>query len=452
MSHNHKQFISRIAVATFVGILVSASVPTLTGAVSAATVVSSTSSKTAPGQPKFGQSGPAVVALQTAIIKNGFTLRGGANGKFDARTRTVLRTFQRVVGLRVTGVVDQATARVLKLDSSNIQQGQTVSMPAAAPAQTGPFVKRLPKPGTGSHDVVIVQNALMASGVKVAGGADGIFGRSTTRAIRAFQTARGLQATGRLDQQTAIALGVMAAPVVPAVAAPAATTAPAPSNGQFVSKLPVRGQRGTDVVIVQSALIAAGITVKGGADGIFGGATTAAISEFQKRNGFAVSGRLDERTAIRLGVMASPTTQLAVFPVQGPCSFSNTWQAPRGDRKHEGVDIIAAEGNLIYAVADGTITVKYDAARHTRSGNGLRLTTADGTYFVYAHLQRFADGISVGTTVKAGQVIGYNGKTGNTSTPHLHFEIHPGGGAAIDPTPAVAAVNACHITTPLPAP
>lgn len=452
MSHNHKQFITRIAVAAFVGILVSASVPTLTGAVSAATVVSSTSSKTAPGQPKFGQSGPAVVALQTAIIKNGFTLKGGATGTFDARTRTVLRTFQKVVGLKVTGVVDQDTARVLKLNESNTPQGKTVSMPASAPAQTGPFVKRLPKPGTGSHDVVIVQNALMASGVTVAGGADGIFGKSTTRAIRAFQKARGLQASGKLDQQTAIALGVMAAPVTPAVAAPSTTTAPASSTGQFVANLPVRGQRGNDVVIVQSALIAAGIAIKGGADGIFGGATTAAISEFQKRNGFAVNGRLDERTAIRLGVMAAPSTQLAVFPVQGPCSFSNTWQAPRGDRKHEGVDIIAAEGNLIYAVADGTITVKYDAARHTRSGNGLRLTTSDGTYFVYAHLQRFADGINVGTTVKAGQVIGYNGKTGNTSTPHLHFEIHPRGGAAVDPTAAVAAVNGCHITTPLPIP
>ncbi|MEY3805277.1 MAG: putative peptidoglycan binding domain, partial [Actinomycetota bacterium] len=84
------------------GVLVSAAVPTLTTTASAATVVSSTSSKTAPGQPKLGQSGPAVVALQQAIMRNGFTLTGGATGKFDARTQRVLKTFQKVVGLRVT--------------------------------------------------------------------------------------------------------------------------------------------------------------------------------------------------------------------------------------------------------------------------------------------------------------------------------------------------------------
>ena len=77
---------------------------------------------------------------------------------------------------------------------------------------------------------------------------------------------------------------------------------------------------------------------------------------------------------------------------------------------------------------------------------------ADGTYFFYGHMLRLADGITVGTKVKAGQVVGYNGKTGGTNTPHLHFEIHPFGGAAIDPTAAVDAVNACGVTTPLPIP
>ena len=238
----------------------------------------------------------------------------------------------------------------------------------------------------------------------------------------------------------------MAPPVAVAAANP---TSPSSTH---VTALPQRGHRSNDVVIVQSALIAAGIVVRGGADGIFGGATAMAISQFQRQHGFAATGRLDERTALKLGVIAPPAVQLAVFPVQGPCSFSNTWHAPRGDRKHLGVDIIAKEGNLIYAVADGTITRVYNAATSKLAGNGVRLTTADGTYFFYGHFQRVADGITVGTQVKAGQVIGYNGKTGNTSTPHLHFEIHPQGGPAIDPTSAVAAVNACHLTAPLPIP
>lgn len=439
-------------------VVAASALPGFTAQAATTSVVASAPARTAPGQPKFGESGPAVVAVQNAILRNGFTLRGGATGKFDARTRTVLRTFQRVVGLKVTGVVDAATARALKLSTATQAAPASpapVATPVAAQPSSGPFITKLPKRGSGSKSVVIVQKALIAAGVHVAGGADGIFGAATTRAISTFQSANNIKATGRLDQQTAIALGVMAPPVAVAVAPTpesASATAPATTSSAHVTALPQRGHRSNDVVIVQSALIAAGIIVKGGADGIFGGATAMAISQFQKQHGFAATGRLDERTALKLGVIAPPAVQLAVFPVQGPCSFSNTWHAPRGDRKHLGVDIIANEGNLIYAVADGTITRVYNAATSKLAGNGVRLTTADGTYFFYGHFQRVADGITVGTQVKAGQVIGYNGKTGNTSTPHLHFEIHPQGGPAIDPTSAVAAVNACHVTTPLPIP
>ena len=141
-----------------------------------------------------------------------------------------------------------------------------------------------------------------------------------------------------------------------------------------------------------------------------------------------------------------------------PDSFSDggLYYDPREAAEHarrlvdEGVDIIAPKGNLLYAVVDGTITKVYRNASLT--GNGVRLTTSDGTYFFYAHLDTFAEGITEGTVVKAGQILGTVGATGNTNTSHLHFEVHPRGGAAIDPTPVVAAVNACHITEPRPQP
>jgi murein DD-endopeptidase MepM/ murein hydrolase activator NlpD len=160
-----------------------------------------------------------------------------------------------------------------------------------------------------------------------------------------------------------------------------------------------------------------------------------------------------------LAKMPAPTApdvsnvELKVFPVQGRCGFADTWLFPRGGgRLHLGVDIIAPLGNLIYAVADGKIERMYHDQPGSLAGNGLRLRMADGTYFFYAHLDSFAEGIEAGVPVKAGQIIGYNGSTGNSGTPHLHFEIHPQGGAAVNPYPFVKAIDGCHITDPLPQP
>jgi len=141
------------------------------------------------------------------------------------------------------------------------------------------------------------------------------------------------------------------------------------------------------------------------------------------------------------------------FPVQGLCWYSDSFGAPRaGGRTHEGVDIIAYQGQKVYAVDDGVLTKQYIDAPGLLAGNGWRLTRADGTYFFYAHLSAFAPGLTVGSSVKAGQIIGLIGKTGAAGTPHLHFEVHPGGGPAVNPTPVVTAVNGCKTTTIPPQP
>ena len=124
---------------------------------------------------------------------------------------------------------------------------------------------------------------------------------------------------------------------------------------------------------------------------------------------------------------ASTTVSMQVFPVQGICSFGDTYGAPRGSvRFHEGVDIIAKSGQWVYAVTDGTLTKQYNNSPGSLSGNGWRLTAAGGTYFFYAHLSAFAPGLAVGSAVKAGQIIGQIGMTGNAPIPHLHFEIRRG--------------------------
>ena len=143
-----------------------------------------------------------------------------------------------------------------------------------------------------------------------------------------------------------------------------------------------------------------------------------------------------------------PAVAIVAFPAQGICSFGDTYGAPRaGGRIHEGVDIIAKAGQWVYAVNDGTLTRQYLDSPGSLSGNGWRLTVADGTYFFYAHLSAFGPGLAVGSAVKAGQIIGQVGMTGNAPIPHLHFEVHPGGGASVNPTPIVRAVDGCKTTT-----
>ena len=125
-----------------------------------------------------------------------------------------------------------------------------------------------------------------------------------------------------------------------------------------------------------------------------------------------------------------------VCPLQPPGSyaFSDTFGAPRsGGRLHQGVDMISARGTTIVAIVDGVAIDK----QNTLGGNTISFNGNDGNHYYYAHLDSYA---ASGQVLK-GTVIGYVGDSGNAkfSTPHLHFEIHPGGGPAVDPTPTVAA-------------
>jgi len=458
MSHNHTHFVNRIVIATAVVAMGLVMAPTGAHASTGVIATTSSSAKTAPGQPVFGDKGPHVVAVQTAIMRNGFSLNGGATGVFNKSTQRALKSFQKVVGLKVTGVVDTATAKVLKVAAASTTTVQVTTTTVAPTTTTIPAVvyplttTSLPVRGAKGDAVIAVQKALKAAGLEVKGGIDGAFGSGTTATITSFQTNKGLPVSGVLDIPTAVALALIA-PVAAPAPTPAAVSVASASNPAYLSVLPVRGNRGDAVRTLQKALIGVGIEVKGGADGVFGGATFIALQKYQTANSLTVTGTLTTQTAVKLGLVAAPAVSISVFPVQGFCSYENTWHAPRGtDRLHLGVDIIAKEGNLLYAVADGTITKLYTVGKDKLAGNGVRLTMADGTYFFYGHMQRLADGITIGSKVKAGQVIGYVGKTGDTNTPHLHIEVHPLGGEAIDPTPVMAAVDACSITGPRPAP
>lgn len=148
--------------------------------------------------------------------------------------------------------------------------------------------------------------------------------------------------------------------------------------------------------------------------------------------------------ATRLRVVPPPNFPMQVAP---RCDVLDNFGDPRsGGRLHEGIDILATLGQEVYAMSDGILTMQTIAGttNATLSGNLWRLTATDGTYTVYGHLSGFAPGLSKGSRVYEGQLIGYVGDTGNPGAGnyHLHYEVHPGGGAAIDPLPTLLPVPA----------
>jgi murein DD-endopeptidase MepM/ murein hydrolase activator NlpD len=127
-------------------------------------------------------------------------------------------------------------------------------------------------------------------------------------------------------------------------------------------------------------------------------------------------------------------------PVSPPYSFTDTWGAPRsGGRTHKGTDIMNPYGNKVHAVVDGKIS---RFSNSSLGGISLYVQGVDGDEYYYAHLSGYAAGIHPGVPVKAGELIAYNGNTGDAAggAPHVHFEFHPGGGAPVNPYPTVQAI------------
>jgi murein DD-endopeptidase MepM/ murein hydrolase activator NlpD len=143
------------------------------------------------------------------------------------------------------------------------------------------------------------------------------------------------------------------------------------------------------------------------------------------------------------------------FPMQTTprCGILDNFGDPRGARSHEGSDMMATLGQEVYAMVNGTLTYQLQVgdgrSGSALSGNLWEITSADGsgTYYTYAHLSAFAPGLQVGSTVFSGQVIGYVGDTGNPGPGnyHLHFEIHPNGGAAVNPLPLLTIPPTCSV-------
>jgi murein DD-endopeptidase MepM/ murein hydrolase activator NlpD len=125
-----------------------------------------------------------------------------------------------------------------------------------------------------------------------------------------------------------------------------------------------------------------------------------------------------------------------VCPVQGGASFIDSWGFPRsGGRRHKGVDMFNSRNTPLLAVVSGTVRF----SSNSLGGLSTYVYGNDGNKYYYAHLERHPSGIGSGSRVNAGDVVGYLGNSGNArfTSPHLHFEIRPGGGSAVNPYPTV---------------
>jgi murein DD-endopeptidase MepM/ murein hydrolase activator NlpD len=128
---------------------------------------------------------------------------------------------------------------------------------------------------------------------------------------------------------------------------------------------------------------------------------------------------------IPFGIQPKLTAGRYVFPVYGPASYGDSFGAPRATTGwHHGEDIFAPLGAPILAVADGIV---YSVGWNDVGGLRLWLQDRQGNEFYYAHLSAFSPLAVNGAQVRAGDVLGFNGNTGDAegTAYHVHFEIHP---------------------------
>lgn len=119
-----------------------------------------------------------------------------------------------------------------------------------------------------------------------------------------------------------------------------------------------------------------------------------------------------------------------VKPAEGAYTsgFGMRWGA-----MHAGIDLAGPIGTPILAAMDGTVI---DSGPASGYGNWIRIQHEDGSITVYGHMSTL--NVAVGQHVTAGQQIAGMGSEGFSTGSHLHFEIHPGGGGAVDPIPWLA--------------
>src|SRR5882757_5292025 len=265
----------------------------------------------------------------------------------------------------------------------------------------------IPAPANASRESVAALQAGLKALHLYDGYVDGVRGPLTRDAVSSFQQSRGLPVDGIAGPQTRRALGWRGKP-------------------PLGSRVMRSGNRGWDVAALQFLLQRAGHG-PGRADGLFGALTEAAVERAQSAAGIGVDGLAGPVTIGSLQGGSSPQPPsdpespsgpvLFLRPVPGP--LGDGFGAPRGDHLHTGIDFPVPYGTPVGAAGVGTtIYAEYNYGGY---GNLVVVQHRLGYTSWYAHLSSITTW--VGEPVVGGTRIGYVGSTGNSTGPHLHFEV-----------------------------
>lgn len=161
---------------------------------------------------------------------------------------------------------------------------------------------------------------------------------------------------------------------------------------------------------------------------LFRATTAAKAARSAQRKSLAVRALGIKRAARRAAVRAAHGWRMPIKNVAKTSGFGWRW-----GRLHAGEDFAAREGTDLASMSTGTVVF---VGQQAGFGNLVQIRYWDGTVSYFAHMSRIS--ASAGQRVAPGQVVGQSGNTGHSTGPHLHLEIHPGGGEPVNPLPWLA--------------
>lgn len=278
---------------------------------------------------EIGSKGDEVKAIQDALKAKGY-LTGASDGNFGSATASALKGFQRANGLPVTGIADDATRAAL-LDENSVAMTESTGATAS--------LYETLKKGDQGTSVKTLQEKLKALGY-LTGTADGKYGAGTVKAVEAFQKDNGLEATGRVDEDTMAALNAKEIPARTSFA---------------------RGDIGDDVKALQERLKGLGY-LEGEADGNFGSKTEQAIRRFQQAKSIKVTGKADAETVKQI-MGNEPAAEQPEQPAENAGAEPQT--QPEQPAENAGVSAGAQNllcGKLAYTLPEGWYLVNKNTA------------------------------------------------------------------------------------------